>query len=64
MLRRLADAGETDFEALNEARNDAGDLLRQKHGPLPAEEIEALIEGLVEIALAPDAHSARAASVS
>ena len=58
VLRRLADAGETDFEALNEARNDAGDLLRQKHGPLPAEEIEALIEGLVEIALAPDAHSA------
>ena len=55
MLLRFAN---THGEALNEARNDAGDLLRQKHGPLPAEEIEALIEGLVEIALAPDAHSA------
>ncbi len=51
-------AAREDFEALNKARNDANSLLRQEHGPLPAEEIEALIEGLVEIALAPDAHTA------
>ena len=57
VLERFAAVGETDFEALNDARNDATDLLRQVDGPLPAEEIGALIEGLVEIALAPDAHA-------
>ena len=53
VLERFAAVGETDFEALNDARNDATDLLRQVDGPLPAEEIGALIEGLVEIALTP-----------
>ncbi len=42
---------------LNKARNDAAGLLRQVDGPLPAEDIEALIEGLVEIALDPDANA-------
>jgi len=51
-------SGREDFEALNDARNDATDLLRQVDGPVSAEEIAALIEGLVEIALAPDAHTA------
>jgi len=58
VLQRFAAAGETDFEALNTVRNDAGSLLRQVDGPLPSEEIAALIEGLVEMALAPDAHTA------
>ncbi len=62
VLHRFAAVGETDFEALNTVRNDAADLLRQVDGPLPAEEIEALIEGLVEIALDPDAHTACAYS--
>ena len=57
VLERFAAVGETDFEALNDARNDATDLLRQVHGPLSAEEIAALIEGLVEIALTPDSHT-------
>ena len=57
VLERFAAVGETDFEALNTVRNDAADLLRQVDGPLPAEEIGALIEGLVEIALTPDAHT-------
>jgi len=62
VLQRFATVGETDFEALNDIRNDATDLLRQVDGPLPAEEIGALIEGLVEIALTPDAHTACAYS--
>ena len=62
VLERFAAAGEEDFDSLNKAGNDARSLLRQVDGPLPAEEIEALIEGLVEIALAPDAHTACAYS--
>ena len=50
VLRRFA--GEND---LNRAKNDAGSLLRQVHGPVTAAEIAALIDGLVEIALAPGA---------
>ncbi len=50
VLRRFA-AGED----LNRAKNDAGSLLRQVHGPVTADEIAALIDGLVEIALAPGA---------
>lgn len=53
VLRRFA--GE-DFETLYRAGNDAGSLLRQVHGPVTAAEIAALIEGLVEIALAPGAY--------
>jgi len=62
VLQRFAAVGETDFEALNDIRNDATDLLRQVDGPLPSEEIAALIEGLVEIALTPDAHTSCAYS--
>lgn len=55
----LASSAKPSGEVTQEAGNDAGSLLRQQvHGPLPAEEIESLIEGLVEIALAPDAHTA------
>lgn len=39
-------------EDLNKAHNDAASLLRQVHGPMTTEEIGALIEGLVEMALA------------
>ena len=53
VLRRFA---EEDFKTLNRAKNDAVRLLRQEHGPVTAAEIAALIEGLVEIALASDAH--------
>lgn len=49
VLQRFA-AGED----LNRAGSDAGSLLRQVRGPTAVEDIEALIEGLVEVALAPD----------
>jgi len=42
VLERFATAGEDDLKALNSARNDATDLLRQVHGPLSAEEIATL----------------------
>ena len=60
VLQRLV--AEEDFEAVYKASNDAGSLLRQVHGPMTAKEIEALIEGLVQLALAPDAHTACAYS--
>ena len=53
VLQRLA-AG-NDSEALNRAGNDATRLLRQEHGPMTAEEIGTLVEGLVKMALAPNA---------
>ena len=56
VLQRFA-AGE-DSEALNRAGDDATRLLRQEHGSITEEEIGALIEGLIELALAPEAGKA------